>query len=58
MLILEMLSVNLWQIARLKLKTVEVPATVTYTQYSIRKGQSGFNSINIIIDLILGRLVK
>ena len=46
------------QIARLKLKIVEVPVTVVYTAYSKRKGQSGLNSINIIIDLILGKLLK
>jgi glycosyltransferase involved in cell wall biosynthesis len=46
------------QIARLKLKIVEIPVSVTYTRYSIAKGQSGFNSINILIDLIVGRLVK
>ena len=46
------------QIARLKLKIVEVPVTVVYTAYSKRKGQSGLNSINIIIDLIFGKLLK
>ena len=46
------------QITRLKLKIIEIPVSVTYTNYSIRKGQSGFNSINILIDLIVGRLVK
>ena len=46
------------QIVRLKLKIVEVPVTVVYTAYSKRKGQSGLNSINIIIDLILGKLLK
>jgi len=46
------------QIHRLNLKTVDVPVTVTYTDYSIKKGQSGFNSINIIIDLILGKFAK
>ncbi len=46
------------QITRLNLKIIEIPVSVTYTSYSIRKGQSGFNSINILIDLIVGRLVK
>ena len=46
------------QITRLKLKIIEIPVSVTYTNYSIKKGQSGFNSINILIDLIVGRLVK
>jgi len=46
------------QITRLEMKIIEIPVSVTYTSYSIRKGQSGFNSINILIDLIVGRLVK
>jgi len=46
------------QIARCKLKIIEIPVSVTYTSYSIKKGQSGFNSINILIDLIVGRLIK
>lgn len=46
------------QIVQLKLKIIEIPVSVTYTDYSIRKGQSGFNSINILIDLIVGKFVK
>jgi hypothetical protein len=41
-----------------KLKIVEVPVTVTYTDYSNKKGQSGFNSINIVVDLIVGKFAK
>ena len=46
------------QIIRLNLKFIEIPVSVTYTNYSIKKGQSGFNSINILIDLIIGKFVK
>jgi glycosyltransferase involved in cell wall biosynthesis len=35
---------------------VEVPATIRYSEYSMRKGQSAFNSIRIVIELILQRL--
>jgi hypothetical protein len=33
------------------LSFVEVPVTVSYTQYSKKKGQSGFDSIKILFDL-------
>jgi glycosyltransferase involved in cell wall biosynthesis len=41
-----------------RLRLVEVPITVTYTDYSIRKGQPISNSINILFDLILSRLFR
>ena len=34
----------------------EVPTTIRYTDYSLAKGQSAFNSIRIIVQLILQRL--
>lgn len=39
-----------------KLKVVEVPVHIEYTNYSKMKGQSSSNSINILIDLILNKL--
>ncbi|MDQ6679322.1 MAG: glycosyltransferase family 2 protein [Acidobacteriota bacterium] len=36
----------------------EVPATIRYTDYSMAKGQNMFNSINIVIDLILRKLTR
>jgi glycosyltransferase involved in cell wall biosynthesis len=36
----------------------EIPVTIKYTEYSLQKGQSTLNSINILIDLILGRLLR
>lgn len=39
------------RIAKLGLRYVEVPTTVTYTPYSCRKGQSLFDSVKIIFDL-------
>jgi glycosyltransferase involved in cell wall biosynthesis len=40
------------------LRFVEVPITVTYTDYSKQKGQPISNSINVLFDLILSRLFK
>ena len=46
----EMLS----ELARNKLVYREVPVTIRYTQYSKAKGQSIFNSINILFELFTG----
>jgi len=43
-------------VRRSRLKWVEVPVTIHYTDYSRAKGQSVFNSFNIVIDLMLRRL--
>jgi glycosyltransferase involved in cell wall biosynthesis len=40
----------------LNLKYTEVPVTIHYTEYSMSKGQSVFNSINIAWKLILAKL--
>lgn len=44
------------QIAAFKLRYVEVPVTVNYSLYSVRKGQSFWNSINILWDMIMGKM--
>jgi glycosyltransferase involved in cell wall biosynthesis len=44
------------QIRRAGLSYVEAPVTITYTTYSLRKGQSIANSFYIIMELIAGRL--
>ena len=36
----------------------EIPATIQYTHYSLSKGQSSLNAINILIDLVVGRLMR
>jgi glycosyltransferase involved in cell wall biosynthesis len=41
---------------RSRLRFVEVPVTVRYTEYSRGKGQSMWNSFNIVFDLMLRRL--
>jgi polyprenyl-phospho-N-acetylgalactosaminyl synthase len=43
-------------IARLRLRYCELPVTVTYTGYSVAKGQSGLNSLNIVWDMIRMKL--
>ncbi len=40
------------------LKYKELPCHIYYTEYSISKGQSLTNSINIVIEYILQRLIK
>jgi polyprenyl-phospho-N-acetylgalactosaminyl synthase len=37
---------------------MEVPTTVRYTTYSLAKGQSMWNSINILFDLVLRKLFR
>jgi len=39
-----------------KLKILEVPSAICYTEYSKRKGQTIGNSISVLIDLILRRV--
>lgn len=42
----------------LKMKYVEMPCHIRYTSYSIGKGQSAWNSINIVIDYLIGKASK
>ncbi len=42
----------------LKMKYVEMPCHIRYTEYSLNKGQSMWNSINIVIDYFVGNLIK
>jgi glycosyltransferase involved in cell wall biosynthesis len=44
------------QVARLKLKWIEVPIVVIYTDYSAAKGQRLGNSFNIALDVIGGKV--
>ena len=46
------------QICRLKLRYVERPMRVHYSRYSRAKGQSLWNALNIVIDLLLRRVLK
>jgi len=44
------------QIAAARLRFVEVPTTVLYTDYSRSKGQPSMNAVNIVFDLALAKL--
>jgi glycosyltransferase involved in cell wall biosynthesis len=46
------------QIRRRRLRCVERPTTISYTAYSMAKGQSSLNSIKIVIDLMLRRIFR
>lgn len=46
------------QIGRLGLRFEEVPVTITYTRYSLDKGQKLSNGFRIVTDLIVGRLLR
>lgn len=46
------------EMARQKLAYGEIPVTILYTDYSKAKGQSGFNSIRIVMELIIGRMMR
>lgn len=46
------------QAARLRLRLVEVPVTIRYSAYSLRKGQKLSNSFNILLDLLVKRLYR
>lgn len=45
------------QIKDANLRYMEVPVKIIYTDYSKMKGQSSMNSINILIDLILKKIL-
>lgn len=41
------------EISRHKLTYAEIPVTITYTDYSLKKGQNIFNSVNVLWDLLI-----
>jgi glycosyltransferase involved in cell wall biosynthesis len=48
----------LFEIKKHKLKYVEVPVQIHYTDYSNKKGQSAWDSIKVLFDLVLHKLFK
>lgn len=44
-------------VSRHNLKYKEIPVTITYTDYSMAKGQSSWNAVKIVIDLIKGSML-
>lgn len=45
------------EIRRLRLRFVEVPVTIRYTDWSRRKGQSALDALSILFDLLVRRLM-
>lgn len=45
-------------IRRARLRYREVPTTIRYTEYSMAKGQSVWNSINIVFDLLARKVIR
>lgn len=45
-------------IIKRKLKFLEYPTNISYSKYSIAKGQSNINSFNILFDMLISRLRK
>ena len=48
----------LMAIARSGLTWVEHPVNISYTEYSLSKGQSNLNAFNVLYDLTVDRLVR
>lgn len=46
------------QIRNRKLRCIERPTTISYTEYSMAKGQSSLNAIKIVLDLLLRRIFR
>lgn len=46
------------QIRKSGARYIEIPTTVRYTAYSMAKGQSIFNSVNIVFDLCLRKVLR
>ena len=46
------------QIGRLGLRVTEVPVTISYTRYSLEKGQRLTDSVRILVDLFAGWLLR
>ncbi len=46
------------QIRERKLRWVECPVTIRYTEYTRAKGQSWWNAFNIVMDLMLRRIFR
>jgi glycosyltransferase involved in cell wall biosynthesis len=46
------------QIRKSGARYIEIPTTVRYTEYSMAKGQSMLNSVNIVFDLFLRKVLR
>jgi len=45
-------------IKRLGMRYKEIPCTIRYSDYSLAKGQSMMNSLNILIEFFLGKVIR
>jgi polyprenyl-phospho-N-acetylgalactosaminyl synthase len=48
----------LFKIKKHRLRYMEVPVHVRYTNYSRKKGQSGWDSIKVLFDIVLHKMFK
>ena len=46
------------EIKKNKLNFIEVPVTVNYTKYSLQKGQTAFDSLKIVKDILIKKITK
>jgi glycosyltransferase involved in cell wall biosynthesis len=45
-------------VVQTKARWREIPVTINYTEYSMRKGQSPLNAVNIVFDSVLNRWIR
>lgn len=45
-------------IASHHIKYIEFPVTITYTEYSVQKGQRSANSLRVLMELFMGHIAK
>lgn len=45
-------------ISNYNLKFIEFPVTITYTEYSMHKGQKSSNALRVLIELLMGHVSK
>ena len=48
----------LFQIKKYQLRYTEVPVHIRYTSYSRKKGQTGWDSIKVLFDIVLHKMFK
>jgi polyprenyl-phospho-N-acetylgalactosaminyl synthase len=46
------------QLTEARIPIVELPVTIDYTEYSMKKGQSASSAVDIVLELLIGRLLK
>lgn len=45
-------------ISKEKIRYIEFPVTITYTEYSVQKGQRSSNALRVLMELVLGHISK